>query len=161
MKQNIEIKTADGTAKAAIFRADSAPSKVGGAERGVVFYMDAMGPRPALDGMAQRLADFGYVVLLPDLFYRFGAYGPFTGTSFSDETAKAQIMTMVRGTTQEMTKRDTASFLDTLAASGVTGPVGAVGYCMGGGRAVTAAGAFPGQGRGSRKFSWRQSRQRR
>ena len=27
--------------------------------------------------MAQRLADAGYVVLLPDLFYRYGSYGPF------------------------------------------------------------------------------------
>jgi carboxymethylenebutenolidase len=145
MKQSIEIKTADGTAKAAIFRADpsAAVSKISSAGRGVVFYMDAMGPRPALDGMAQRLADLGYVVLLPDLFYRFGTYGPFTGTAFSDETAKAQIMIMVRGTSQEMTRRDTASFLDTLVAAGVTGPIGTVGYCMGGGRAVTAAGAFP------------------
>ncbi len=25
----------------------------------------------------QRLADDGYVVLLPDLFYRYGPYGPF------------------------------------------------------------------------------------
>jgi carboxymethylenebutenolidase len=43
----------------------------------VIFYMDAGGIRPAVIEMAQRLADAGYVVLLPDLFYRYGPYGPF------------------------------------------------------------------------------------
>ena len=86
----------------------------GKALRGVILYMDAMGPRASLAGMAQRLADSGHVVLLPDLFYRFGAYGPFTGASFGDETARGQIMTMLRETSQEMTRRDTAAFIDAL-----------------------------------------------
>ena len=42
----------------------------------VIFYGDAGGIRPAMLEMAQRLADAGYVVLLPDLFYRYGPYGP-------------------------------------------------------------------------------------
>ncbi|NTF88571.1 dienelactone hydrolase family protein [Agrobacterium rhizogenes] len=138
MKQDIEINTADGVAKASIFRPDNDAS----AERGIIFYMDAMGPRPSLRGMAQRLADSGYIVLLPDLFYRFGDYGPFDGTAFGDPASRETIMTMLRGTTQEMTKRDSAAFLDTLRAAGAKGPVGTVGYCMGGGRALTAAATY-------------------
>ena len=84
----------------------------------------------------------GYIVLLPDLFYRFGAYGPFNGTSFGDPASREMIMKMLRGTTQEMTKRDSAAFLDVLTRAGATGPVGAVGYCMGGARALTAAAAY-------------------
>jgi carboxymethylenebutenolidase len=138
MKQDIEINAADGVAKAAIFRPDNGAS----AERGIIFYMDAMGPRQALYDMAQRLADSGYVVLLPDLFYRFGAYGPFNGTSFGDPASREMIMNMLRGTTQEMTKRDSAAFLEALTTAGATGPVGAIGYCMGGARALTAAAAY-------------------
>ncbi|MDL2401837.1 dienelactone hydrolase family protein [Rhizobium mayense] len=138
MKQDIEINAADGIAKATIFRPDNGAS----AKCGIIFYMDAMGPRQALFDMAQRLADSGYTVLLPDLFYRFGAYGPFDGTSFGDLASREKIMTMLRGTTQEMTKRDGAAFLDTLTAAGATGPVATVGYCMGGARALTAAAAY-------------------
>jgi carboxymethylenebutenolidase len=139
MKRDIEIKTVDGVAKAGLFRPEG-----GGAKTlpGVIFYMDAIGVRTSLDGMAQRLADAGYVVLLPDLFYRAGPYGPFTGASFGNEAAKAQIMKMIGETSQTMTRQDTAAFLYTLAAEGTVGPVGAVGYCMGGGRALTAAGAY-------------------
>jgi carboxymethylenebutenolidase len=141
MKNMIDITTGDGVAKAAIFRSDNAPKS--GSAPGILFYMDALGPRPALDGMAQRLADHGYVVLLADLFYRYGAYGPFTSSSFADPAAREQIMGMLHGTTQAMTQKDTAAFLEALDNEGARGPVGAVGYCMGGGRALTAAGAFP------------------
>ncbi|KGM35151.1 dienelactone hydrolase family protein [Inquilinus limosus] len=141
MRRDLQIKTADGTAKAALFHPDGAAAG-GKALRGVILYMDAMGPRASLAGMAQRLADSGHVVLLPDLFYRFGAYGPFTGASFGDETARGQIMTMLRETSQEMTRRDTAAFIDALDAEKVAGPIGAVGYCMGGARALTAAAAY-------------------
>ena len=37
---------------------------------GVLFYMDGLGIRPGLVGMAHRLAEEGYAVLLPDLYYR-------------------------------------------------------------------------------------------
>ncbi|MDR6290273.1 carboxymethylenebutenolidase [Inquilinus ginsengisoli] len=142
MRREILIDAADGVAKAMLVRPDNA-AVPDGQLRGVILYMDAMGPRESLYGMAQRLADAGHVVLVPDLFYRFGAYGPFTGTSFGDDTARAQIMKMLQGTSQEMTKRDTAAFLAVFDKEKVAGPIGTVGYCMGGARALTAAAAYP------------------
>ena len=139
-KRDITIRTEDGTAKAGVFHPDAQPVK--GA--GVILYMDASGPRPALDLMAERLAHEGYVVLVPDLFYRFGDYGPFDArTAFSEERTRSELMGMIRGTTQDMTRRDTAAFLDVLSREGATGPIGTVGYCMGGARAITAAAAYP------------------
>ena len=38
----------------------------------VIFYMDAPAIRPAMFQMSQRLADHGYFVLLPDMFWRVG-----------------------------------------------------------------------------------------
>ncbi len=141
MRRDIDITTADGVAKATFFRPDQQP--VGKPARGVIFYMDGMGPRDALFQMAQRLADAGYAVLLPDLFYRFGGYGPFSGASFSKEDERNKIMSMIRGTTQAMTKADTKAFIDALDAENIAGPLGVVGYCFGGGRALTAAASYP------------------
>lgn len=139
-KQDIEIKTEDGVAKAGLFRsAISSPAKAG-----IILYMDAFGPRPALDAMAERLAGEGYAVLVPDLFYRNAPYGPFDAkTAFVVEETKAALMALVHGTTQDMTINDSGAFLDALAAEGVTGPVGVVGYCMGGARALNAAATYP------------------
>jgi carboxymethylenebutenolidase len=138
-KQDIQIKTSDGVAGAGLFR----PAAASSAKAGVILYMDAFGPRAALDGMAERLAGEGYAVLVPDLFYRFGAYGPFDAkTAFTEEKSKAALMAMVGGTTQAMTISDSGAFLDALVAEGVTGPIGTVGYCMGGARALNAAAAY-------------------
>lgn len=138
-KKDIEIRTADGVAKAGLFGPPQGSA-------GVILYMDAFGPRSALDDMAERLADEGYLVLVPDLFYRFGAYGPFDAkTAFGDEKKRAELMGMVGGTTQAMTQSDTAAFIDALTEAGADGPLGAVGYCMGGGRALNAAAAHPGR----------------
>ena len=139
-KQDIEIKTEDGVAKAGLFRsAILSPAKAG-----IILYMDAFGPRPALDAMAERLAGEGYAVLVPDLFYRNAPYGPFDAkTAFVVEETKAALMALVRGTTQDMTIRDSGAFLDALTAEGVSGPIGVVGYCMGGARALNAAAAHP------------------
>lgn len=139
-KRDIQIKTSDGLAKAGLFR--SAAS----AKAAIILYMDAFGPRPALDQMAERLAGDNYAVLVPDLFYRNAPYGPFEAkTAFSDEKCKAVITGLLSGTTQDMTIRDSGAFLDALDAEGVTGPVGTVGYCMGGARALNAAATYPGR----------------
>ena len=139
-KQDIEIKTSDGVAKAGLFRSGAASSS----RAGIILYMDAFGPRPALDQMAERLAGEGYAVLVPDLLYRNAPYGPFDAkTAFVVEETKAALMALVHGTTQDMTIRDSGAFLDALAAEGVSGPVGVVGYCMGGARALNAAATHP------------------
>lgn len=141
-KRAIDIQTADGIAKAGLFLPDAASPAI--IRPGVILYMDAFGPRPALDQMAARLSRGGYTVLVPDLFYRFGAYGPFDArTAFKEEASARQLRAMIDGTSQAMTAADTAHFLDALADAGAGGPAGVVGYCMGGSRALSAAAAYP------------------
>lgn len=136
-QRQIEVATSDGIASAHLF-GDA------GATAGVILYMDAFGPRAALFGMAERLADEGYAVLVPDLFYRFGTYGPFdAATAFSTPETATQLRSMIGGTTQAMTAEDTGFFLAALRQAGATGPIAVVGYCMGGSRALTAAGTYP------------------
>jgi carboxymethylenebutenolidase len=139
-KHDLRIKTRDGVAKAGLFRsAKTSPGKAG-----VILYQDAFGPRPALDGMAERLAGEGHAVLVPDLFHRNAPYGPFDAkTAFTEEDSKAALMALVAGTTQQMTISDGEAFLDALAGEGITGPIGTVGYCLGGARALNAAAAYP------------------
>ncbi|MBM6579199.1 dienelactone hydrolase family protein [Microvirga sp. BT689] len=140
-KQDIAIRTQDGTAKAGLFQPSRQPA-VGAP--GVILYMDAFGPRPALDAMAERLTDEGYVVLVPDLFYRYGDYGPFDAkTAFSEEKTRTELRGMIGATSQDMTRRDTKAFLEALIQAGATGRIGTVGYCMGGSRAINAAAAYP------------------
>jgi carboxymethylenebutenolidase len=83
-------------------------------------------------------------VLVPDLFYRSGAYGPFDAkTAFSEEATRAQLMGLMRANSQPLTAEDGEAFIEALTSEGATGALGAVGYCMGGGRAITAAARYP------------------
>lgn len=132
---SLEITTADGKAPARLAVPDS-----GTASASVIIYMDVFGLRPALDRMAERLAGEGYAVLVPDLFYRAGDYGPFDAkTAFSNPETKQELMGLISGTPHASTIADTGAFLDALEGEGHRGPVGTVGYCFGGGRAINAA----------------------
>ena len=139
MRQDVEIQTAEGTATAGLFK----PAGPNATTAGVILYMDAFGPRPALYGMAERLADAGYFVLVPDLFYRAAPYGPFDTNAFNNEATRGELRALLQATTQAMTASDTAAFIETLAEAGATGRIGTVGYCFGGGRALTAAATYP------------------
>lgn len=133
---------ADGKGKVWLARPE------GKARGGVILYMDAFGPRASLIGMAERMAGWGYAVALPDLFYRFGAYGPFdAATAFSNDATRAQLMGMIQGTSQDQTVADTAAVLELLE-----GPVATVGYCMGGARAMNSAAAHAGRIRAAASF---------
>lgn len=143
--KSIAIETQDGKAPAWVFHPASSSETTPLPLPGIIFYMDAIGPREAMFGMAQRLADAGYVVMMPDLFYRFRKYGPFTHGSFADEAARNEIMGMIIGTSYDMTARDNVAFLEALKSEGGSERYGAVGYCFGGGRALSLAAAFPEQ----------------
>jgi carboxymethylenebutenolidase len=112
----------------------------------VVFLMDGLGIRPVLFAMAQRLADAGFVVELPDLFYRAGVYEPVDPKDVFGSAEGRERLAPFRGSTDnERAARDVEAVLDHLEARGDVsdGGFGATGYCMGGAIALTVAGKFP------------------
>jgi len=109
-------------------------------------YVDAGGVRDTMREMAQHLADQGYAVLLPDVYYRRGDWKPFDmRTAFSDHVERTRLMGMVRSVTPDMISSDAAAFFDFLEQHlDVKGSrFGIFGYCMGGRTSVIVAGRQP------------------
>lgn len=108
--------------------------------------MDAFGVRAELCGMAERLASYGYVVALPNLYYRSGAYAPFDpGEVAAGGAERDRFKSMIASIGNAAVMADTAAVLASLEQHPAVRPgrTGAVGYCMGGGFALAAAGTFP------------------
>jgi carboxymethylenebutenolidase len=138
----IEIKTRDGLCPSYVYR-----PATGGPWPAVLVFMDGIGIRPAMLEVGERLATYGYFVLLPDLFYRSGPYAPMNpGEMFSDpEKLKVLMEKYFALATQANVMSDTRAFLDYLAAQPDVKPggIGTTGYCMGGLMSLTAAGTYP------------------
>lgn len=142
MRKDVTIPTPDGEARAFVFTPDSGD----GPWPAAVLFMDAPAIRPALFDMGQRLADAGYYVLLPDMFWRAGPYAPIDLKAItSDEQRRAVFGPLMASTSPEKQMRDTRAFLDFLdkQPQANADKVGVTGYCMGGGVALRAAGTFP------------------
>ncbi|MET0273757.1 MAG: dienelactone hydrolase family protein [Phenylobacterium sp.] len=143
-RQDVSIPTPDGEARAFAFTPGSGQA---GPWPAVIFYMDGPAIRPALFEMAQRLADHGYYVLLPDMFWRVGPYPPINlKEAFKDEDSRrAYFGKFFASTNPEKAMSDTRAFLDWLARQqpARAGKIGVTGYCMGAGFALRAAGTFP------------------
>lgn len=139
--ERISIATRDGDCPAHIFTPQG-----DGPWPAVIFYMDGLGIRPTLFEMGQRLADGGYVVLLPDLFYRAGSYEPLEPkTVFATGNVREAIAHLFNSTDNRRAAEDTQAFLTYLETRpDVAGrKVGTTGYCMGGGVSLTVAGTYP------------------
>ncbi|MEY9854711.1 carboxymethylenebutenolidase [Catenulispora sp. GAS73] len=140
----LQIPTPDGQADAV-----AAFPEGGGQHPGVLLYMDIFGIRPELERKAVELAEHGYYVLVPNVFYRHGAAPLIELPDFvgNEERSKAveQLMPMVHAQTAERGLSDAEAYLTFLSEQpGVTpGPVAVMGYCMGGGQALRTAAAFP------------------
>jgi carboxymethylenebutenolidase len=138
----IEIKTRDGVCPSYVYHPEGA-----GPWPGVLIYMDGLAIRPAMLEVGERLATMGYYVLLPDLFYRSGPYAPFNPhTVFTDPEQRKILMEKYFAlATPANVMSDTQAFLDYLSDQMDVkgGGFGAVGYCMGGLMALTAAGTYP------------------
>ena len=115
-KTELEISTGEGSARAGLF----APRQPGRSRAGVIFYMDAFGPRPALDEMAERMAGRGLLgagarPVLPVRRLRslrcqdrLSSTEPSGAGSGHDRQAPRR----------SMTERDSEAFLDALAGAG-------------------------------------------
>jgi carboxymethylenebutenolidase len=139
--QPISIPTKAGLAPCHFF----SPAD-GGRYPAVIFFMDGIGIRPALCDMAARLASHGYHVLLPNLYYRAGPTRPFEpATAFKEGPERDRLMPLLKSVNHQLIREDTKGFLAFLDQQpNVAGPkIGCVGYCLGGGFALSAAGFFP------------------
>jgi carboxymethylenebutenolidase len=144
MLTTVQITTPDGTADAYLAKPEG-----DGEYPGLLMFMDAFGLRPRIAEMAERVAERGYAVLVPNLFYRHARPPIVDPAVLLDPEKRAaafgMLAPMMQSLTPEVIAADTAAYLDFFAAQpGVKpGPVVVVGYCMGGMLALRAIEAFP------------------
>lgn len=142
---DLDIQTADGVADSFLAAPDDARHP------GVLFYPDAFGPRPRTEEMAQHIAEQGYVVLVPHLFYRQGRAPLLDTSTLKDPDARGSLFAKLRPWMNELTPEramsDAESYLDFLAGQDAVadGPMGVTGYCMGGALALRTAAHRPEQ----------------
>ncbi|MFT3726419.1 MAG: dienelactone hydrolase family protein [Terricaulis sp.] len=141
-QEKVDVRTEDGVCPTLVFT----PSQGAGPWPAVIYYMDGLAIRPTLFNMAQRIADEGFVVLLPDLFYRKGPYPPFDPKAVFEGDFR-QILGPFFATTsaKKAGADDTAAFIAYLdTRQDVRGKkIGVTGYCVGGAMALTALATYP------------------
>ncbi len=103
-----------------------------GSGPGLILLQEIFGVGDFLTSRAAELAGEGYVVLCPDVFWRVEAH---VALPHTEESMGAAFGYMQRFAAQpaELTRSDLVAALDALRARPeVTGPVGVMGYCLGG-----------------------------
>ena len=140
-QRDVVISTPDGTCDVTLHTPEGS-----GPWPAVIMFPDAGGVRGTFHDMAQRLADLGYAVLLPNIYYRSGGYEPFDlDTVFTDPDERARLMSLAGSVTKELATRDTGAMLQFLAEQPEVADtkVGTTGYCLGGGLRSTPPVASP------------------
>jgi carboxymethylenebutenolidase len=142
VEKDVTVKTSDGMCDAALFTPAAK-----GTYAAVLMWPDIMGLRPALRDMGRRLAAQGYVVLVPNPFYR-SAKAPVVGDNFdfSNPEQRAKLMGYRGAMTNDGIDHDAEAylaFLDAQPQTSKTRKVGVQGYCMGGALSFRTAAAVP------------------
>lgn len=131
IETDVTVKTPDGACDAALF---TPPGR--GTHPGVLIWTDILGLRPAFRDMGRRLASSGYVVLVPNPFYR-SAKAPVVGPdfNFADPASRAKVFALRRAMTNDGIDKDAAAytaFLEAQPRVSKKAKIGVQGYCMGG-----------------------------
>ncbi|WP_316524820.1 dienelactone hydrolase family protein [Kitasatospora brasiliensis] len=140
----VDIPTADGIADAYLAHPDD-----GRAHPGVILYQDAFGLRPQLERLADRLAEAGYTVLVPNAYYRNGRAPVVELPELIDVEQAGELFEklgpLLDSLIPEVTARDADAYLRWLAESPLVqdGPVGLTGYCRGALLALRTAASHP------------------
>jgi carboxymethylenebutenolidase len=142
VEKDVEVKTPDGVADAALYYPEGR-----GTWPAVVIWPDVMSLRPVFREMGRRLAGEGYVVLVPNLYYRAKRAPVVEGAfNYGNPEDRAKITPLRATVTPEGTNRDAAAyvaFLDAQPQTNKARKIGTQGYCMGGPLAFYTAGVAP------------------
>ena len=134
---DVQVPAADGHSNGTLHLPEG-----NGPWRGVLAFPDAGGVRETFRNLGDRLAGMGYVVLIPDIYYRAGQWAPFdVATLFTDDEERARMGRLVASLTNEAIIADASACGDfLLARPEVTGSaIGTTGYCLGGHMSLVAA----------------------
>jgi len=143
-EKNVTVTTPDGKSDAALFHpAGKGPWPA------VLMWPDIMGLRPVFREMGRRLAAEGYVVLVPNPFYRSKASPVVEGAfDFNNPESRKLLMGYRAAMTDEGVDKDAIAYLGFLDAQPQTAKrkkAGVQGYCMGGPLSFRTAAAVPGR----------------
>ncbi|MEQ1787859.1 MAG: dienelactone hydrolase family protein, partial [Acidimicrobiales bacterium] len=115
-----------------------------GAGPGILLFQEIFGINDNMRGLADKLAAAGYVVLVPDMFWRLERR-----FERKDESGLADAFAMVQRLDLESAADDiAATHAHLLQMPECSGKVGAVGFCLGGTLAFMAAGRSQVDGEG-------------
>jgi len=144
-EQELEITLPDGVTDAVLLQ-----PAAGGAWPGVLYLTDIGGLRPAQLEAARRLCVEGYVVLLPNIFYR-NATPPVMDMADLRPTPDLfmqRVQELAKPLTPGAVERDAKGYIDFLSAQASVKDkhqLGVVGFCIAGGIALRVAAACPDQ----------------
>lgn len=142
IERELDIATADGAMNSWTVRPDD-----GGPLPVVIMLMDAPGVREGLKEICRRIAQSGYYVLLPNLYYRTTrafVLGPTRDHPEAEANLK-RMFGMLDSISNAKIAADTGAVLDRLGSlpDAKEGKVGLVGYCMSGAFVTAAAATHP------------------
>ncbi len=146
VEHEIEINTEEGSMGTFI-----AHPSAGGPHPVVLFLMDAPGKRPLLHAMARTLAEQGYYVMLPNLYYRST---PGFELDFASRESFTRMMELAGAMSNRMVGRDASAlfaYADRDEAADAA-RAGCVGYCMSGPFAIWVAAEHTGRVRAAASF---------
>jgi carboxymethylenebutenolidase len=143
LEEKIQVPTAGGAAEALLYRPDAV-----GRWPGIILYTDIGGIRPSQQQMAQQLSEKGYVVLMPNVFYRTSALPLFDFPRKAgevDERTMKRFAELSAPLNQEAITSDASDYVNFLAlqTSVKPGMMGVVGYCFTGKMALYTAMSRP------------------
>jgi carboxymethylenebutenolidase len=140
VEESVASPTPDGIADGLLLRPDDRRYP------GVIHFTDIGGIRAAPLAMARRVADLGYAVLVPNVFYRTGRPPLFDfKPDFKDARTMARFGELAAPLTPDAMDGDGAAYVDFLSAHPWVkgGRIGVVGYCFTGALALRTAAARP------------------